>query len=337
MKIVTNVAIGSCPSETASGERVARDYYAIKSGIGYRRLDDRMLVRVTGDDRVSFLHGMCTADIKGMRIGQVAYALFVTERAHVIADFFIYALPDAFLIEIGCTEWPHVRTHLEKFLVADDVEIEELVTLAVIDVEGPSAAAMIGNNDGAHSAPELWHFDPERMIASIPRVGLSAFTILAESNAISGILQSFSTRGAVELSAEALEIVRIEQGIARIGVDTTDKTLALEARLEPAISLSKGCYIGQETLERATARGGIKRRLYGLRIALDHQVSPGATITLNEKPIGILTSIAQSLEFGAIGLSILHHSAWQEGTRVKLHDEIGVVEACVTNLPFKNS
>ncbi len=263
-------------------------------------------------------------------------ALFVTERAHVIADFFIYALRDAFLIEIGRTEWPQVRTHLEKFLVADDVEMGELATLGVIDVEGPSAAAMISNNNSANGAPELWHFDPERMIASIPRVGLPAFTILAESDAVSGIQESFSTAGVVELSAEALEIVRIEQGIARIGIDTTDKTLALEARLEPAISLNKGCYIGQETLERATARGGIKRRLYGLRIAPDRGVGPGATITLDEKPIGLLTSLAQSPEFGLIGLSILHHSAWQEGAPVKLHHATGVVEARVAELPFKN-
>src|SRR5271168_3110167 len=92
--------------------RVEREYRALKAGAGLRELDDRLVIRVSGDDRISFLHGMCTADVKNLKSGAVAPALFVTERAHVIADFFLYALADSFLIEIARDVWPRVRSHL---------------------------------------------------------------------------------------------------------------------------------------------------------------------------------------------------------------------------------
>jgi folate-binding protein YgfZ len=261
--------------------------------------------------------------------------LFVTERAHLIAAFSVYALADAFLIEVDRTEWPGLRAHLEKFLVADDVEFEELTRLTVIDIEGPQAAAVLARIIG--DTPEPWRIDEARMIASIPRIGLPAFTLLSETEAADGLLQLFEAAGARPISnTEALEIIRIENGIARVGVDTSDKTLALEARLEPAISLRKGCYIGQETLERATARGGIKKRLFGLRIADGARLDSGAAIMLGEKPAGTLTSFAQSPQFGLIGLAILHHSAWNEGTGVKIHSGGELIEASVTDLPFKN-
>src|SRR6185437_1954683 len=102
-----------------------------------RRLDDRLLVRVTGDDRVSFLHGMCTADVKQLAAGQVAAALFVTERAHLIAEVYLYALADSFLLEVARDSWPRILSHLEKFLVADDVEFEPLDETRLLAVEGP--------------------------------------------------------------------------------------------------------------------------------------------------------------------------------------------------------
>src|SRR5439155_26185849 len=120
------------------------DYEALRTGAAYRVLDDRLIVRVTGDDRVSFMHGMCTADIKGLLAGAIAPALLLTEHAHVIADFNVWAACDALLIEVTAERWVRAREQLEKLLVADDVEFEELTALKVIDLEGPRAAHAIG-------------------------------------------------------------------------------------------------------------------------------------------------------------------------------------------------
>jgi folate-binding protein YgfZ len=321
-----------------SREEIAREYNAIKSSVGYCRLDDRILIRVSGDDRVSFMHGMCTADIKGMTIGQVAPALFVTERAHIIRDFYVYALADALLIEIDREAWPNVRAHLEKFLVADDVEMEEQTDVSVISCEGPASAERLSAAGLAPTSLVAWHCATDGRFAHVPRLGETGFTLLAQLEEAAGLLARLADARLMEVGSEAHEIVRVEQGLARVGVDTTDKTLALEARFEPSISFNKGCYIGQETIERATARGGIKRRLFGLRVE-SHDVLPdGASIMLADKPVGVLTSVVESPAYGVIGLAIIQHSAWEEGTHVRL---IGTSEstegsACITNLPFAN-
>ncbi|HXR23894.1 MAG TPA: glycine cleavage T C-terminal barrel domain-containing protein [Candidatus Binataceae bacterium] len=330
------------PRAARSREAIVREYQAIKAGAGYCRLDDRLIIRVSGDDRVSFLHGMCTADIKGMRPGQVAPALFVTERAHIIRDFYVYALADALLLESDRDAWPDVRAHLEKFLVADDVEMEEQEALAVIDCEGPASAASL-RAAGMLTAPlapwccapsDMPSNGPSELFAHIPRLGSPAFTILVERPAVATILTQLAAAGLTELGLEAREIVRVERGLARVGIDTNDKTLALEARCEPAISFNKGCYIGQETIERATARGGIKRRLCGLSVLGDRAPAVGASIMLADKPVGLLTSIAESPAYGLIGLAIMHHSAWTEGTVVTLTGTDSGITARVAELPF---
>ncbi len=312
---------------------IEREYQAIKSGAGFRRLDDRLVIRVSGDDRVSFLHGMCTADINGLALGQVMPALFVTEHSHVIADCFVYALADAILLEIERERWAEVLAHLEKFLVADDVEMDEL-DWSIIDYEGPSSAALLAEEMHLTPPATQWRFDQDQLIAQLPRFGAPAFTLLLPRDR--NVDAPPATNALVELSPATLEIIRIEHGLARVGVDTTAKTLALEARLEWAISFNKGCYIGQETIERATARGGLKRKLCGLRVAGEGARATGSAILLEEKSVGVLTSIARSPEFGVIGLAILHHSAWEPGTPVAVRDTTGVSDARVADLPFRN-
>ena len=126
-----------------------------------------------------------------------------------------------------------------------------------------------------------------------------------------------NSREVREVSIDAAEIVRVESGTARVGVDTNDKTIALEARMEPAISFSKGCYIGQETVERATARGALKRRLMGLRIDGARVPAADARVMLAGKEVGHLTSPLRSPRLGVIALAVLHHSAWAPGTAVR--------------------
>jgi len=115
-------------------------------------LDARILVRVTGDDRASFLHGMCTADVKTPRSpAPILPALFLTEHAHVIADSFIWVTTDALILDIDAEAWTRTHAHLEKLLVADDVEFEDAANLAVIDVEGSSA--LDATESRAHHGP----------------------------------------------------------------------------------------------------------------------------------------------------------------------------------------
>jgi folate-binding protein YgfZ len=321
-------------NDRRSSDEFDRGYQAILSGTGFCVLQDRALVRMTGDDRISFLHGMCTADIKGLIPGMVAVGLFVTEHSHLIADCFIYGLDDALLIEFARNSWRRVRDHLERFLVADDVEMEEENNLAIIDVEGPAAASVLAGHLGIPPPSDNWRMNPSTMLARFPRFGAPAFTMILEDNALQRTLEQLRNGNAIEIDLAVLETIRIENGIARIGIDTTEKTLALEGRCERAISFNKGCYIGQETIERATARGAIKRRLYGLRIEGDRTPCIGATITFGGDTVGKLTSVARSSRFGTIGLAVLHHTVWSEGSRVAVQDQGAQFNARVSELPF---
>jgi len=316
------------------------EYHAIKSGAGLCLLGDRLIVRVNGDDRVSFMHGMCTADVKRLAPGMIAPALFLTEHAHVIADCFIYALQEpALWLEVERPRWGAIREHLEKFLVADDVELEELSSLAVLDIEGSASCEAAGGVFGnASRTLEPWrHLQNDgRLIASLPRFGGTAFTVIAERTALGAVVERMkqSCPEMRELNRGILDIVRIEHGLARVGIDTNERTLALEARLDPAISFNKGCYVGQETIERATAHGALKRRLHGLRLTGGELPPAGALIKLEGKEVGRLTSVARSPEAGIIGLTILHHSAWTNGTPVSIAGDNGTVAGSVCELPF---
>jgi folate-binding protein YgfZ len=316
------------------------EYDALNSSAGLVRLDDRLVVRVSGDDCISFMHGMCTADVKNLVPGSLVRALFLTERAHVIGDCYIYALPEqALWLEIERARWPVIRAHLERFLVADDVELEELEKLAVLDVEGPASREAVGGALGSE-AEELnqWqHLATDGFrIANLPRYGGPAFALIGGQGALASmadrIKQSFPAIR--ELHAGTIETLRVENGMALIGTDTNARTLALEARLEPAIAFNKGCYVGQETVERTTAHGSLKRRLCGLRITGNEMPSPGALVRLDGKEVGRLTSVVDSPAAGTIALAILHHSAWPVGTRVSVVDNQTTAGGRVCELPF---
>ncbi len=311
---------------------------ALTASAGICRNDERRVVRMVGDDRATFLHGMCSNDIKNLKPGMITYALILNDHAHVVADIYVWAEESALLIEADRGLWANAREHLEKFLVADDVEMEDLDDLTVLDVVGPAAAKAVAAvvPDAGGLAP--WRFirDQDRMAANLPRIGLTAFTVVVPTSQIEGAIKRMLSAAPEirEVDAAAVDILRVEQGLARVGVDATEKTIALEARLERGISYNKGCYVGQETVERATARGGVKRRLYGLRIA-GSAPRAGAVAWLEGKEVGQLTSIANSPRLGVIGLGIMHHSTWKPGAMITLKDAAGETLAAISDLPFE--
>ena len=317
-------------------------YEALRRGAGVRICVERTVIRMTGDDRVSFLHGMCSNDVKGMAPGGIVAALFLTERAHLIAGAMVWATQDALLLDIDRAGWPPVRAHIERFLVADDVEMEECADEALIENDGPLSAGLVAAVFGeACAAPGAWRFTEAAggaRVAMVTRWGAPAFTIIAgksdASELIARLIAAGATNAVRAVSIEAVEVVRVESGAARVGADTNDRTLALEARMEPAISFSKGCYIGQETVERATARGGLKKRMMGLRLSGARLPAPGALVMLDGKEVGRLSSPVRSPRLGALGLAVLHHSAWSAGAAVTIRDGAGEIPATVSELPF---
>lgn len=321
----------------ASGE-IEAQLESLTTHAGVCRCEDRIVVRVAGDDRASFLHGMCSNDIKNLKPGMLTYALVLTDHAHLVADLYVWADDGVMYLEVDRGLWPRTREHLEKFLVADDVELEEQENLTVLEVVGPQCAAAVASIMPQAAEPAPWSFVKHdgRLAANLPRIGLAAFTVVVPTfQADSSVRQMIRANpGTREVDVAALEVLRVEQGVARVGVDATEKTIALEARLQNGISYDKGCYVGQETIERATARGGVKKRLYGLRIA-GRKPQTGATAWMDGKEVGLVTSVASSPRLGILGLGIMHHSAWKPGASVIVKDPDGEIPAVVSELPFE--
>ena len=334
---MTQLDASDRPAPTS--DAFAADYEAVAHTAGVRILNERRIVRVIGDDRATFFHGMTSADVKGAQPGDVLPALILTEHAHVIADLFIWVAADALLLDIDADAWERARAHLERLLVADDVEFEDESDLQVVDVEGPRATDAARVAAGAEAATlGEWHFvgAGELLVANLPRVGGPAISILAPRALVESHVAKIlaAVRDSRLVGADALEAIRIEHGVARIGVDTLDKTLALEARLDRAISFSKGCYVGQETIERATARGALKKRLLGLKFTDARVATVGAAVMLAGKEVGHVTSVVNSPRMGAIGLALLHHSGWAAGTAVSVESGGRAGAATVSELPF---
>ena len=207
---------------------VAAELDALTAHAGICRRDDRLMIRLVGDDRVSFLHGMCSNDIKGLQPGMVTYALVLTDHAHIVADLFVWADESALYLEADRASWPATRDHLEKFLVADDVEIEEQEQSSVLDVVGPQAITAAASVILPVAGLAPWHMvkDGERMAANLPRIGLIAVTMVVPTIQLEGVLNAMlaAQPDSREVGLGALEVLRIEQGLARVGLDATART-----------------------------------------------------------------------------------------------------------------
>jgi folate-binding protein YgfZ len=322
-------------TDSTAAASLTAEYDALTKRAGFRLLDNRMMVRVTGDDRGSFFHGMCSADVKGAHPGDVLPALFLTEHAHVNGDFLIWFEEDALTLETELSAWPREKEHLEKLLVADDVEMEEVHALSILHVEGPGAAdALASANIAGAPALKQWRClkSVNVILGRVPRFGGDAFSLLGDRAVLTEIAERLARDGARAVSEAVLEVLRVEHGIARVGLDTSEKTIALEGRLERSISFNKGCYLGQETIERATARGGLKKKMLGLRF--EHPVATASALYLDDKEVGRVTSSVMSPRLGAIGLAILHHSAWTPGGTLLARGPGGDIKAIVSELPF---
>src|ERR1039457_4391753 len=193
----------------------------------------RNRLRVTGADRVDFLHGQCTNDIRRLRAGESCYAAFLNAKGKMRGEGQIICLDDSFLLEVN----PGLAPSLEKFIITEDVTIEDV-------------SAALG--EWLVIGDEIDEVPPKAVTFRHP-LGW-------------GVISDTPMTGTI--SAEALEVLRIEAGVPKWGADMDETSILNEAGLEArAISYDKGCYIGQETIARIKTYGHVNRRLVQIALA----------------------------------------------------------------------
>lgn len=271
-------------------------YKALHESAAWLDLSARGRIRITGDDRARLLHAMVTNHVEQLKPGQGCYALFLNAQGRILGDMNLLCFEDAFLLE---TEPETRRTsceHLDKYIIADDVTLEDVTDeTAEIGIEGPKAAEML-SAAGAPVPEAPWSHANwgERVVARVSITGAAGFAIVGSRGERDELVRLLESAGAVAANAEDASLVRLENGRPRYGEDFTEKHLPQETQLLHAIHFNKGCYLGQEIVERIRSRGGVHRFLVRLAIDAAEPPSPGTPIQAAGKVVGEITSAAWS-------------------------------------------
>jgi folate-binding protein YgfZ len=318
----------------------------VRAGAGLFDHSYRTALRFTGQDRVTFLHNLLSNDIAALRPGMGCYATLLTRESKVVADANVFCMEDSVRLDLDVRIKDRARAHLEKFLVADDVEIEDRAELETsLGVHGPRSSEIMGATLAA-AVPRAAFQHVSGTIAGatvlVARVdwtgdpGFEVSVARAEGPAVwQTLLGAGAPFGLRPVGMAAAEILRLEAGIPYPDVDFDERHLVLEAGLERGVSFRKGCYLGQEIVERASARGHVNRRLVGLRVHGDRAPARGARILKDGAETGRITSSAFSPHLRSpIALGYVRRDAAAEGSRVEVELSGTTVVAEVAALPF---
>lgn len=295
---------GSEPSEVA----------AVREGAGAIDLSDRGKVEVRGPDRVAFLDGLVTADVKVLEPGALAYALALTDKSRVVGDVRIVALEDRFLLDLEGAQKEVFLDHIRRHLVSDDVDLLDLGPIDHLEVHGPRAVGIASTAIGMDLraiAPDRAERFPigKRGTGRVVRTRTleePAVALWAAEGSLGPAWDRLLRLGAAPVGRDAFETLRIEAGVPRVGADMGEFTLALEVAPQGTISFTKGCYVGQEVVARGTYRGHMNRKLFGLRIDGDVPPARGDRVVVAGDEVGRITSGTWSPTLGrAIALSLL--------------------------------
>ena len=325
------------------------EWLALRSAAGVLDLGFRGWVEVTGEDRVRFLHGMVSNDVKALSPGQGCAALLLDVQGHVLAELRIFAETDRLFLETRLSQVERVVKTLEHYIIMDQVELaDKSATVSTIGLEGPATPEIVRS---------LLHLELDAMLAfghaSFRLEGIRGGLMRVSNCGFPGVEFVVERSRAAELwnilldavkpgrpvGFEALNVLRVEAGIPWYGCEVDDRTLPQEAGLETtAVSFTKGCYVGQEIVERIRSRGEVHRTLAGLILSsLDEPATAtsagraGTVLFLKGKEAGRFTSAVHSFALERpIALAILRREASQPGTMLTFDG--GSAE--VTALPF---
>jgi len=306
------------------------EYRLATESCGALDRSERGKLALSGADAKRFLQGQVTNEVEALSPGSGCYAAFLTPKGKMLGDLRILDAGDELLLDTERVALQGLFNMIRRFSLGYDVALHKrTLERGLVSVIGPAADSRL---DGAAPAAAE-HAHSPASVAGLPvrairtDVGLD---LLCESADTGALLTALAHRGAEPVSEAVAECLRVERGRPRYGVDLDDSVIPQEAGLNPrAVSFSKGCYVGQETVARLHYRGKPNRHLRGLRCAAP--VPPGAPIVHDGRAVGQIGSAIQSPRFGPIALALVRREA-PPGTEVQVGSE--PVSAEVVELPF---
>ena len=234
-------------------------------------LSARGRLRVTGEDRRRLLHAMTTQHVEGMQPGESVYAFFLNAQGRVLADVVLICREEDFVLDLEPEVREKIMQHLDKYIIADDVTVEDITDqTACIAIEGPQAPPP----------------PPSGLVVRHSITGAGGYRVIEWDRSLTCPLP--------DADAEAVKTVRVEHGIPRYGDDITESHIAQETGQLQALHFSKGCYIGQEIVERVRSRAILHRKLMPLRIAGSAVPPPQTQVNSGADKAGVIYSAVWS-------------------------------------------
>jgi folate-binding protein YgfZ len=256
-------------------------YRALHENAAALDLASRGKIRVTGGDRARLLHAMSTNDVQNLHPGQGCYMFFLNAQGRILADANLFCFEDHLLLDVEPETRTKLYEHLDRYIIADDVTIEDQTEqLATVAVEGADAGRILsGLGAQLPEKDHAWLSWGTRTVARVDSTGAGGFFAFLPASEKAGFLGELASAGVPEASMEDTRTVRIEHGRPRYGEEITERYLLQETGQMQAVSFHKGCYLGQEIVERVRSRAQIHRVLK--RLEIDSSEAPAAGTKLH--------------------------------------------------------
>lgn len=303
-------------------------YLALREGAAWLDLSSRGKIRVTGDDRVRLLHAMTTNHIEKLKPGEGCYAFFLNAQGRIICDVNLFSIGDHILLDTEPETLKQLFAHLDRYIIADDVTIEdETDRTCTIGVEGPEAEAVLARlGASVPDAPYSTAAWATRTVARLSSTGSDGYFLFAPASEKTELMGQLSKAGAVAASPDDARIIRIEHGRPRYGEEITDRHLVQETDQLHAVHFTKGCYVGQEIVERVRSRAQIHRVLRRLEIETAEAPAAGTKLRSGESDAAVIASAAFSPVLGkTVALANVRVQFAEPGTKLLL----GAIRALV--------
>jgi folate-binding protein YgfZ len=318
----------------------AGELAALRSGCGIYDLGWQSRMVVIGEDRQRWLNGMVTNNIRDLEQNRAVYCFLLTPQGRIIGDMYVHHRGESMLIDTDSAQAEKLREVFEHYIIMDDVDVSRPESRIGIGVEGPSSKQVL--KEAGLDVAGLQPLETKTFSEAIDVVSKSAGKHL--SYEISGLLAAIEklwdqlrAAGAAPVGSEALELWRVARGVPRYGQDISERYLPQETEQMQALHFSKGCYVGQEIVERIRSRGQVHRGFAGFTVAdANAEITPGTKVQREGKDVGEITSVATLPSTNGtlprkLALGYIRREAGKPGTEVQING----VSAQVSNLPFE--
>jgi len=319
-------------------ENLPSEFAELVSGCGLVDLSSRAKIALRGSDRVRWLNGMVTNNIRDLAVGKGVYAFLLNPQGHILADMYAYNRAESLTVDTDQSQLEKLVATFDRYIIMDDVELANLSDqLQSVGLAGPNAGNVLRKAGFDFPRLEALQFTGvtwQNAAVTLVRgdhPAVECYELWLAPEQASSLQNALAQAGAKPVGPAALDLLRIAAGIPRYGQDIRERDLPQETSQDRALHFSKGCYVGQEIVERIRSRGAVHRKFAGFEVQ-GSLPAPGAKLQAEGKDVGEITSAASLPVKGgerrvAIGYIRREFAA---GQQVRAGD----AQFTVTNLPF---